>query len=151
MPLDELALAVVRAVGPLAVTSAARTGQQPPTTIEAAREQLGEDVDLYLDGGQRPVRAAVSTIVDLSGAEPRILRAGALPDAQVLAVARGELDPLTASLQTETAEHVGDGPVDAEVVAPADEVPVDVAEAGDTAGETEARAEPPGDGDRGEG
>ena len=121
MPLDELALAVVRAVGPLAVTSASRSGQALPTTVEAAREQLGDDVDLYLDGGARPERAAVSTIVDLSGAEPRILRSGALPDAQVLAVARGELDPLTASLQTETAEHVGEGLGGVGEAPPADE------------------------------
>jgi L-threonylcarbamoyladenylate synthase len=143
MPLDELALAVVRAVGPLAVTSASRTGQAPPTTVEAAREQLGDEVDLYLDGGARPERAAVSTIVDLSGAEPRILRPGALPDAQVLAVARGDLDPLTASLQTETAEHVGDGAV--EVVGEPGAVWDDAVSGSSTA------VEPPGDAERAEG
>lgn len=145
MPLDELALAVVRAVGPLAVTSASRTGQAPPTTVEAAREQLGDSVDLYLDGGARPERAAVSTIVDLSGAEPRILRSGALPDAQVLAVASGELDPLTASLQTETAEHVGEGLGEVGEAAPADEAAGDGAAdevAGDAAADEVGEAAP---------
>jgi L-threonylcarbamoyladenylate synthase len=108
MPLDELALAIVRAVGPLAVTGAARTGQPPPATAAQAQAQLGDDVDLYLDGGARPDHAALSTIVDLSGTQPRILRSGALPDEQVLAVARGELDPLTAGSQTEPAEPPGD-------------------------------------------
>jgi L-threonylcarbamoyladenylate synthase len=96
MPLDEVALAVVRAVGPLAVTGAARSGEPPPTSVDAARAQLGDDVDLYLDGGARSAAGAVSTIVDLSGAAPRILRAGTLPDDEVLAVAHGELDPLAA-------------------------------------------------------
>jgi L-threonylcarbamoyladenylate synthase len=96
MPLDEVALAVVRAVGPLAVTSAAKAGGAPPRTVEEAREQLGDEVDLYVDDGAR-AGGVTSTIVDLTGARPRILRSGALPDDEVLAVARGELDPMEAS------------------------------------------------------
>jgi hypothetical protein len=87
-----------------------------------------------------------------------------LPDAQVLAVARGELDPLTASLQTETAEHVGDGPEapgDGEPgagvvddVASGDETQDDETPAeatGDIASGSSTAAEPPGDADRAEG
>lgn len=103
MPLDEIALAVVRAVGPLAVTGASRTGAMPPATVEQARAELGDDVDLYLDAGPRDAEAR-STIVDLTRDRPRVLRSGVLPDDQVLAVARGELDPLTAASSDGVAE-----------------------------------------------
>lgn len=93
MPLDEVALAVVREVGPLAVTSANLSGQPPAPTAEAARQQLGDAVGVYLDGGARRARRP-STIVDLTRGHPHVLREGALDSAQVLAVARGELDPV---------------------------------------------------------
>lgn len=95
MPLDEVALAIIREVGPLAVTSANRSGEPPATTVEEAREQLGSMVRHYVDDGPRRTRTA-STIVDLTRREPEVLREGAIPDADVLAVARGELDPLEA-------------------------------------------------------
>ncbi|MFA9430155.1 L-threonylcarbamoyladenylate synthase [Egicoccus sp. AB-alg2] len=97
MPLDDVGLAVVRAVGPLAVTAAARTGEPAPATAAAAHEQLGDAVELYLDDGPRPTGAA-STIVDLTREEPQVLRAGALDADEVLAVARGELDPFAATM-----------------------------------------------------
>lgn len=93
MPLDTVALEVIGAVGPLAVTSANRSGQPAATTAAEARDQLGDDVALYLDDGQRR-DTAPSTIVDLTREEPHILRTGVLPDAEVVAVAAGELDPL---------------------------------------------------------
>lgn len=92
MPLDDVALAVIRAVGPLAVTSANRSGQPPATTAADAREQLGDAVALYLDAGDRGALEP-STIVDLTRAVPHVLRAGAVAEAEALAVARGELDP----------------------------------------------------------
>jgi L-threonylcarbamoyladenylate synthase len=117
MPLDEVALAVVRAVGPLAVTSAAKAGGAPPRTVEEARAQLGDEVDLYLDDGER-AGGATSTIVDLTGAWPRILRSGALPDDEVLAVARGELDPMEASAVDPATGTTGvDGGGEADVAA----------------------------------
>jgi L-threonylcarbamoyladenylate synthase len=92
MPLDELTLEIVRAVGPLAVTSANRSGQTPAGDIATAQMQLGEAISVYVDGGPRR-GVPPSTIVDLTRDEPHILREGALPGEQVLAVARGELDP----------------------------------------------------------
>jgi L-threonylcarbamoyladenylate synthase len=93
MPLDDVALAVVRAVGPVAVTSANAAGQHPPPpTAPAVAALLGDDVACYLDDGPRAADAA-STIVDLTRREPVVLRAGALPTDEVLAVARGEVDP----------------------------------------------------------
>jgi L-threonylcarbamoyladenylate synthase len=77
MPLHPVALDLLKETGPLAVSSANRTGEPPAATAAAAQEQLGEDVSVYLDGG--PCAADVpSTIVDLTGAVPRLLRAGAV-------------------------------------------------------------------------
>ena len=82
MPDHPLATALIDQTGPLAVSSANRSGQPPATTAMDARLQLGASVSVYLDGG--PGAAAVpSTIVDLTGDRPRLLRAGAL-DAEAL-------------------------------------------------------------------
>ena len=77
MPADELALDLITRTGPLAVSSANRTGHPPATTLLDARLQLGAAVAVYLDGGPRPT-ATPSSIVDLTGDEPRLLREGAL-------------------------------------------------------------------------
>ena len=77
MPMHPVALDLLRAVGPMAVSSANRSGQPPATTAAAAKAQLGGDVAVYLDGGTAPVGVA-STIVDLTGAAPKVLRAGAV-------------------------------------------------------------------------
>ena len=77
MPLHPVALALLDQTGPLAVSSANRSGQPPAATVEQAQEQLGESVAVYLDGG--PSGDAVpSTIVDLTGPVPRLLRVGAV-------------------------------------------------------------------------
>lgn len=77
MPDDELALEVLRAIGPMAVSSANRTGYPAAKDILDAATQLGAAVQVYLDGG--PVRGGLaSTIVDCTGEEPEILREGAL-------------------------------------------------------------------------
>ena len=78
MPDDRLALDLITRTGPLAVSSANRSGHPPATTMLDARLQLGAAVAVYLDGGERP-SAIPSTIVDLTGETPRILREGALP------------------------------------------------------------------------
>jgi tRNA A37 threonylcarbamoyladenosine synthetase subunit TsaC/SUA5/YrdC len=59
----------------MAVSSANISGRPPAVTIDDARTQLGELVEVYLDGGPSEKQAA-STIVDLTGPAPRILRAG---------------------------------------------------------------------------
>ncbi|MGE2722979.1 L-threonylcarbamoyladenylate synthase [Mycolicibacterium celeriflavum] len=75
MPLHPVAIELLRAVGPMAVSSANVSGRPPAVTAEAAREQLGEQVEVYLDAGTSEQQAA-STIVDLTGAHPRVLREG---------------------------------------------------------------------------
>ena len=53
MPQDDVALEVLAEVGPMAVTSANRTGQPPATTVTDAAAQLGAAVEVYLDAGSR--------------------------------------------------------------------------------------------------
>jgi L-threonylcarbamoyladenylate synthase len=75
LPLLQL---LIEAVGaPLAATSANRSGEPAPVEADEARAALGGLVDFVLDGGRCPA-AQESTIVDLSGPEPRLLRVGAV-------------------------------------------------------------------------
>lgn len=90
MPFDDVTLAVISAVGPLAVTSANLSGNPAATTAQLARTQLGEAVAVYVDGGRR-VDTTASTIVDMTRTEAMILRSGPLDDEEVLAVARGDI------------------------------------------------------------
>ena len=77
MPLHSVALDVLKQTGPLAVSSANRTGQPAATTADEAQQQLAEAVSVYLDGG--PCSDNVpSTILDLTGSIPTLLRAGAI-------------------------------------------------------------------------
>jgi L-threonylcarbamoyladenylate synthase len=77
MPLHPVALDLITATGPLAVSSANRSGSPPAITLPEAYDALGDDVDVYLDGG-RCAAAGPSTIVDLTTDTPRILRVGGL-------------------------------------------------------------------------
>ena len=90
MPFDDVTLAIIRAVGPLAVTSANLSGNPAATTAQLARTQLGDAVAVYVDDGPR-TDTTPSTIVDLTRGTPAILRSGPLDDDEVLAVARGDL------------------------------------------------------------
>lgn len=63
VPAHDDAIALLRDTGPLAVSSANVTGLPPAVTVEAARDMLGESVQIYLDGGTSP-GAMASTIVD---------------------------------------------------------------------------------------
>jgi L-threonylcarbamoyladenylate synthase len=77
MPLHPVALDLLRRTGPMAVSSANRHGLPPATTADEAQGQLGDAIDVYLDGG--PCADNVpSTILDLTGTVPRMLRAGML-------------------------------------------------------------------------
>lgn len=77
MPLHPVAIELLTIVGPMAVSSANRSGEPPATTVDEAQAQLGDSVAIYLDGG--PSGAAVpSSIVDLTGDVPVLLRAGAV-------------------------------------------------------------------------
>ena len=77
MPLHAVALDLLKETGPLAVSSANFSGSPPATTAADAESQLGEAVSVYLDGG--PCSAEIpSTIVDVTGPVPKLLRSGAV-------------------------------------------------------------------------
>ncbi|GAA4675051.1 L-threonylcarbamoyladenylate synthase [Gordonia humi] len=90
MPLHPVAIEVLREVGPMALSSANISGRPPATTVVQAQEQLGDSVSVYLDGGPS-AKAVPSTIVDLSGDAPRVLREGAITTAEIAEVL--DLDP----------------------------------------------------------
>jgi len=78
MPLHAITLDVLKQTGPLAVSSANRHGQPSAINADEAEQQLGEAVSIYLDAG--PCADNVpSTILDLTGVIPKVLRAGAIP------------------------------------------------------------------------
>jgi L-threonylcarbamoyladenylate synthase len=92
MPQDPVALELLAQTGPMAVSSANLTGQPAATTASSAREQLGDLVEVYLDGG--PCKADVpSTIVDLTGDMPRLLRSGVVPIGRLREVAAVAMGP----------------------------------------------------------
>jgi L-threonylcarbamoyladenylate synthase len=78
LPDDDLARDLLRRTGPLAVSSANRSGRPAATTAQEAVDQLGDHAAVVLDGGPRASSGA-STIVDCSGPVPRVLRVGAVP------------------------------------------------------------------------
>lgn len=88
VPGSELDRAVVRALGcPVAQTSANVHGAPSATSGEGLDPLVADAVDLVVDAGPATVGVA-STIVDATGAEPRVLRAGALAESEVLLSAR---------------------------------------------------------------
>jgi L-threonylcarbamoyladenylate synthase len=96
MPDNRIALELLSETGPLAVSSANRTGQPPATTIADAVAQLGDAIDVYLDGGATP-GPVPSTIVDATGLVAgsgalRVVRAGMLDEARLREVVGALLD-----------------------------------------------------------
>lgn len=77
MPLQPIAIQLLREVGPMAVSSANISGKKPPTTAVGAKQMFGSAVSVYLDGGEATI-GEPSTIVDISGRTPVILREGAI-------------------------------------------------------------------------
>lgn len=94
MPLHPVAIELLREVGPMAVSSANISGQPPAVNADEARAQLGDKVEVYLDAGPATKQAA-STIVDLTGATPRVLREGPIAVAQIAEVLGVEPESLT--------------------------------------------------------
>ena len=79
VPDHPVATQLLKAYSPLTATSANRHGRQPPTSCTEAMDQLGKDIDIYIDSG--PCRyGQESTVVDLSGGETIIIRRGALSE-----------------------------------------------------------------------
>jgi L-threonylcarbamoyladenylate synthase len=85
MPLHPVAIELLTEVGPMGVSSANRSGQPPATTASEAQDQLGTSVEIYLDGGQTADNVP-SSIIDLTGDAPKLLREGALTFDQIAKV-----------------------------------------------------------------
>jgi hypothetical protein len=121
MPLHPVALEVLKQTGPLAVSSANRHGQPSATTADEAERQLGEVVSVYLDAG--PCADNVpSTILDLTGTIPRVLREGAISVdrlRKVASVITGGVPLVTPAEPAEAAE----APAEAAAAAAAGEKP----------------------------
>lgn len=96
VPDDQLALDLLTMTGPLAVSSANRTGQPAAQTAQDAREQLAESVEVYLEAGYRPIGAGEglpSTIVDATGLRLRVVREGAITLAEIQTMIPSALGP----------------------------------------------------------
>ena len=94
MPLHPVAIELLRAVGPMAVSSANISGRPAAVTADQARDQLGDLVDVYLDSGPAEQQSA-STIVDLTGAPPRVLRQGPVTVEAIASVLGVDAESLT--------------------------------------------------------
>jgi L-threonylcarbamoyladenylate synthase len=95
MPLHPVAIDLLREVGPMAVSSANISGRPPAVTVDDARHQLGDLVDVYLDAGPSQQQTA-STIVDLTGTDPRVLRQGPVTADAIAEVLGVDVETLTA-------------------------------------------------------
>jgi tRNA threonylcarbamoyl adenosine modification protein (Sua5/YciO/YrdC/YwlC family) len=104
MPLHHVALDLLKRTGPLAVSSANVSGQPPATTVDEAMAQLGDSVSVYLDAGPCPGDVP-STIVDLTGSVPRLLRPGVIPAERLQ-----EVVPLAVVDDLDADDVPGDGP-----------------------------------------
>ncbi len=82
VPDHEVARSLLRAAGPMAVTSANISGQASPSTAQEVLAQLGGRIDLILDGGKTP-GGVPSTLVDCTGKDLKILREGPISLAEI--------------------------------------------------------------------
>ena len=86
VPDHPVARALLRAAGPLAVTSANLSGQPSPSTAEEVLTQLGGRIAMVLDGGRTP-GGVPSTLVDCLAPDLRVLRAGPISETEIQALA----------------------------------------------------------------
>lgn len=82
MPDHPVALALIRAAGPLAAPSANLSGQKPPTRVSEIPKALLKRVDLVLDAGPTTVKVP-STVLDLTVSPPKVLREGVIKAKQL--------------------------------------------------------------------
>jgi L-threonylcarbamoyladenylate synthase len=88
MPDHPVPLALIRGSGmPIVGTSANISGKSNPLTIDGVREQIGDKVDLVIEGGPAP-KGAESTVVDVTGPLPVVLRVGAISREQLESVVK---------------------------------------------------------------
>jgi tRNA A37 threonylcarbamoyladenosine synthetase subunit TsaC/SUA5/YrdC len=96
MPLHPVAIELIRETGPMGVSSANRTGQPAARSGAQAREQLGDAVAVYLDSFPTDDDTP-STIVDVTGEVPTVLREGAITIDELREVVPETVAPAAAS------------------------------------------------------
>lgn len=152
MPDDEIALEVLTLTGPLAVSSANRTGQPAARTAAEAYGQLAESVEVYLEGGPRPVgggESVASTIVDATATPMRVVRDGAISLDRLRSVVPGILgideDPGAAAVAGDTdaaSENTDAAPADTDAATdPDDGTDAGAIDGSDPAADTDPAAE----------
>jgi len=83
-PNHDVALGLLRALGePIASSSANPMGQSPPVDADQVIAALGDELDVVLDDGPCAI-GQPSTILDLTGPAPQILRQGAIPPSELI-------------------------------------------------------------------
>ncbi|WP_347041741.1 L-threonylcarbamoyladenylate synthase [Brachybacterium nesterenkovii] len=114
MPDDEVALELLRRTGPLAVSSANRHGKDAALSVLDAATQLGDHVEVYLDGGPARLGTA-STIIDMTVSPPEIVRQGAL-ERETIVAALGDIfaapEPEPAPGEDSSGESTGESAAD---------------------------------------
>ncbi len=85
VPDHQVARAILRAAGPMAVTSANISSQPSPVTADEVFAQLGGRIELIINGGKTP-GGLPSTLVDCIGSKPVILREGPISMRELLSV-----------------------------------------------------------------
>jgi L-threonylcarbamoyladenylate synthase len=101
VPAHPVALSLLRKFGGgIAAPSANRFCRISPTQAQHVEEELGEDVDLILDGGSCQV-GVESTIIDLSGEQPRLLRSGKITVPELEQVLKTPLLPFSPEEETD--------------------------------------------------
>lgn len=90
IPDHEFTRELLRRTGPLAVSSANVSGSEAALTVDEAVSMLGDTVAVYLDAGPA-LEPQPSTILDMSGPQPSLLRAGRLGVEQLNAIVPGLL------------------------------------------------------------
>ncbi|SLM93884.1 L-threonylcarbamoyladenylate synthase [Brachybacterium nesterenkovii] len=142
MPDDEVALELLRRTGPLAVSSANRHGKDAALSVLDAATQLGDHVEVYLDGGPARLGTA-STIIDMTVSPPEIVRQGALERETIVAAlgdifAAPELEPTPGEESTgeSAADSAGEGGETVAGSTAADPTATDDTATDPTAGET---------------
>ncbi|MEY3788599.1 MAG: hypothetical protein RLZ75_2806 [Pseudomonadota bacterium] len=133
MPDHQVALSLLKAFGGgIAAPSANRFCRISPTQAAHVEEELGDAVDLILDGGSCQV-GVESTIIDLSGKQPKLLRLGHITQKDIEAVLQTEL--IIVSSQAEQTELRAPGmmavhyaPTTCSIICPTDHLPAKIDE-----------------------
>lgn len=92
VPRHPVVLDLLEHTGPLAATSANKSGEQPLPDVSRIQEAFGEAVAVYLDGGH--IVGLASTVVDVTGSQARVLREGAIPSDEITtALGKAQFEP----------------------------------------------------------